>query len=173
MRLIGVGALPLFEVFDVELVVSLIPEHLTVSLKRQDVAGNAIEKPSVVADDDGAPCEAQQGLLQRPERVHVEIVGGLVQQQEVSTALEQLGEMDPVALPTGESTNLLLLVGPAKVESRAVGSGVHRAAAELELVLAGRDLLIDRMLGIERLPTLIHVGSSHGGPDLQGPGIRR
>jgi len=44
-----------------------------------------IEEPAVVTDDHGATREIEQRLLQSPECVNIEIVGWLIQQQEVST----------------------------------------------------------------------------------------
>src|SRR6185312_6798385 len=98
--------------------------------------------PPVVADDDGAAGETEQRLLQGPEGIDVEIVGGLVQEQQVASALQQLGQVEPVPLATGEGAHLLLLIGPPEVEPRAVRPRVHRAAAELELILSSGDLLV-------------------------------
>ncbi len=57
------------------------------------------------------PAKLEQRLLQRAEGVDVEVVGGLVEQQHVAAALEQLGQVDAVALAAGEVADLLLLVG--------------------------------------------------------------
>ena len=46
------------------------------------------------------PGNAQQRVLERPEGVHVEIVGGLVEEEDVAAATEHLGQEHPVALPS-------------------------------------------------------------------------
>ena len=55
--------------------------------------------------------ELQQRVLERAQRVHVEVVGRLVEQQHVAAALEHLGQVQPVALAARELADLLLLVG--------------------------------------------------------------
>jgi hypothetical protein len=80
-----------------------------------------VQEPAVVADDQRAAGEAQERFLQRPERVHVQIVGRLVEQQHVGAGLQHLGQMHPVALAAGQLADLLLLVGAAEVEGRHIG----------------------------------------------------
>ena len=171
MRLIHRGALPLVVVGRVLLVVPLVPHHLAVALEGEDVGGDAVEKPAVVADDHRAAGKAQQRLFQRAQRIDVQIVGRLVEQQEVAAALQQLGQVQPVALAAGEGAHLLLLVGAAEVEAGRVGPRVDRAAAELELVLAPGDLLVDRLVGIEIVAALVHIGDLHRRAHLEGTAV--
>ena len=83
MRLVGLGAEAAVPVGLVVLVVALEPDDLAVAFERQDVRRDAIEEPAIVADDDGAAGERQQRLLERAQRVDVEVVGRLVEQQQV------------------------------------------------------------------------------------------
>jgi hypothetical protein len=69
-----------------------------------------------VADDDGAPGEVEQRVLQRAEGLDVEVVGRLVEQQQVAALLEGQGQVEAVALTTGEHAGLLLLVGALEAE---------------------------------------------------------
>jgi hypothetical protein len=110
-----------------------------------------------VRDDHGAAGERQQRLLERAERVHVEVVGGLVQQQQVAAAAEQLREVHAVPLAAGQRAHLALLVRPPEVEPRRVGARVHLAVAHLDLVVAVRDLLPDGLVRVERVARLVHV----------------
>ena len=128
----AVGAQPLVPVGLVVLVVALEPDHLAVALEGEDVGGDAVEEPAVVADHHRAAGEGQQRLLERAQRVDVEVVGGLVEQQQVAAALEQLGQVDAVALAAREVADLLLLVGALEVERGHVGARGHLALAELE-----------------------------------------
>ena len=92
--------------------VALEPADLGVALEGEHVGGDAVEEPAVVADHYGTPGKRQQGLLQRAQRVDIEVVGGFVQQQDVPAGLQDLGQLDPVALATRELADLLLLVDP-------------------------------------------------------------
>jgi hypothetical protein len=44
---------------------------------------DAVEEPAIVADDHRAAGEIEEGLLQRAQRVDVEVVSRLVEQQQV------------------------------------------------------------------------------------------
>ena len=61
-------------------------------------------------DHDGAAGEVEQRLLERAQRVDVEVVRRLVEQQHVAAAPQQLREVDAVALAAGELADRLLLV---------------------------------------------------------------
>ena len=41
--------------------------HLAVALEGEDVGGDAVEEPAVVGDDDDAPCELLEGVLERAQ----------------------------------------------------------------------------------------------------------
>ena len=61
--------------------------HLAVAFEGQDVGGDAVEEPAVVADDDGAAGEVFQRFFERAQGVDVQVVGGLVQQQDVGACV--------------------------------------------------------------------------------------
>ena len=71
---------------------------MAVALEGQDVGGDAVEEPAIMADDDGAAREILQRLFQRAQRIDVEVVGRFVEQQHVGAGLEHLGQMHAVAL---------------------------------------------------------------------------
>ena len=50
--------------FVVRLVVSLIPDNFATVLKRQDVGGDSVQKPAIVADDNRAAAEVVQSFLE-------------------------------------------------------------------------------------------------------------
>src|SRR5262245_13963807 len=122
MRLLGSGAETALAISLVVLVVPFEPDDLAVALECEHVRGDAIEEPPIVADDDGAPGESEQRLLERAKRVDVEIVGRLVEQQEVAALLQQLCEVDAVALAARQRTDLALLRLPLEIEPRNVGA---------------------------------------------------
>src|SRR3712207_6517144 len=85
----GVGAQPLDLVLLVGLEVAFVPVPLgrvgVVALPREDVGGDPVQEPPVVADHHGTAGKLQQGVLQRTQGLYVQVVGGLVQQQQVAT----------------------------------------------------------------------------------------
>ena len=96
--LIGRGALPPAEILAIRGIIAVDPPGAPVLLEGQDMGGHPVEEPSVVADDHGAPGEALQGVLQGPERVDVQVVRRLVQEQDVSSLGHGPGQVDPVPL---------------------------------------------------------------------------
>ena len=63
--------------------------------------------------DDGAAGEVLQGFFERAQRVDVEIVRRLVEQQHVRAASQQLGEVHAIPLAAGERADFFLLIGAA------------------------------------------------------------
>src|SRR5712692_5727858 len=83
----------------VRLVVALEPAHAAVALEHQHVRGDAVEEPAVVADNDDAAREIEERVLERAQRVDIEIVRRLVEEQYVPARLQQLREVRTIALP--------------------------------------------------------------------------
>src|SRR4051812_15735889 len=114
--------------------VALEPANLAVALEREHMGGDAVEEPTIVADHDRAPGEGLERVLQRPQCVDVEVVGGLVEQQHVAARLEQLRQMDSVALAAGQVADLLLLVAALEVEAGDICATVDLAVADLHVL---------------------------------------
>ena len=79
---------------------------------------DTIQEPAVVTDDDGTACKSLQTFLQGPQRVHVDIVRRLVEQQHISLLFQGDGQMQTVSLTTREHAAFLLLIRTAEVKSR-------------------------------------------------------
>ena len=116
VRLERLGASGLLDPLRVLLVAALEPRHLAVALEREDVRRDPVEEPAIMADHDRAAREVEQRLLERAQRVDVEVVRRLVEQEHVAAAAEQLCEMDAVPLSAREVAHALLLVGAPEVE---------------------------------------------------------
>src|SRR5437660_103133 len=84
MRLICLGPEASLALLLVDLVITLAPDDRAVALERQHVRGDAVEEPAVVADHDRTPAEIDQGIFQRSKRVHVEVVGRFVEQEQIA-----------------------------------------------------------------------------------------
>src|SRR4029077_13657069 len=74
-------------------VVALEPDHLAIALEGQHVRGDAVEEPAIVADDDAATREREQRVLERAQRVDVEVVRRLVEHEDVAAGAQELGEV--------------------------------------------------------------------------------
>ena len=68
------------------------------------------------------PGEVQQRFLERAQRVDVEVVGRLVEQQQVGARLQQLRQMHAIALAARQRADLALLRRALEVEPGAIGA---------------------------------------------------
>ena len=74
------------------------------------------------------PGNSMQRLFEALERLDVQVVGGLVEQQQVAALLERERQVQAIALAAGEHASGLLLVRTLEAEGRHV-----RAARDLGL----------------------------------------
>src|SRR6185503_4866925 len=163
------GAARLLHPLDVVAPRALEPDRLGVSFEGEDVGRDAVEEPAVVRDHDGAARELEQRLLERAQRVDVEVVRRLVEEEDVAARAQELREMDAVPLAAREIRDALLLVGALEVEPRDVLARIDLALAELDRVVAARDLLPDVVRRVEVGPRLVDVGELDGLADAEGP----
>src|SRR6266700_7335193 len=161
MRDDGVLPQPAHLVLLVVLEVAFEPFDVAVVLEGQDVGGDAVEEPAVVADDDGAAGEILQRLFQRAQGVDVEIVGRLVEQQHVGAGFEHLGEMHTIAFAARQCADLLLLIGPLEVERGAIAARIDLALAEQDQFVAAGNLFPNGFLAVEIVARLIDVTEVH------------
>src|SRR5439155_8881172 len=171
--LIGLRAQAAVPVGLVVLIIPFEPHDAAVAFEGHDVGGDPVQEPAVVADHHRAAGEADERLLERPQRVHVEVVGRLVEQQQVAPALEQRRQVQPIALAPGEILDLLLLIGSAEAERGGVRARVDLALADHDEVLAPVGDLFPHAAGAdEAVAALVHVGQRNGLADLQRPRVR-
>src|SRR6476620_10401552 len=97
MRLIRFLAETLLPVGLVVAVVAFEPDHFAVPFKRQDVRRNPVEKPPVVTADHRTAGEILEPFFQCSQRIDVEIVRRLIEDDEVGPFLEHACEMYAVA----------------------------------------------------------------------------
>src|SRR2546430_2570315 len=162
-----VGPDGLAHVLLVRLVVALEPLDTAVALEHEHVRRDPVEEPPIVADDHNTPREIEDRFLERAQRVHIQVVRGLVKQQHVAARAQELCEMHPVPLAAREVPHLLLLVRAAEVEGRGVRTSVARARPDLDVLLAAGDFLPHALRGIERVARLGNVRELHGVADAQ------
>ena len=172
MRLERLGAAGLRDPLGVLAPGSLEPGGLRIALEREDVRRDAVEEPAIVGDHHCATREVEQRVFERAQRVDVEIVGRLVEQQHVAPAGEHLREVHAIALSAGQIADALLLVAALEVEPGHVLPRVHLALAEDDVVVAAADLLPDGVRRSEIGARLVDVGELHGVADAQHPTVR-
>ena len=71
-----------------------------VSLERENVGRNTIEKPAIMADDHGAAREAEERLLEGTHRIHIKIICRLVEKKDIGPLLEDSCEVNAVSFST-------------------------------------------------------------------------
>src|SRR5690554_233959 len=114
------------------LIVAVKEHHFRVALESQDVRRDAIQEPPVVADHHDTARELEQGVFERSQGLHVQIVGGLVQQQYVAPFDERFGQVQAPALAARKLAHHLVLVRSLEVEAPQVGARRHFEAPDSE-----------------------------------------
>ena len=85
----------------VGLEIAFEPFDVAVAFEGEDVGRQPVEEEAVVADDDRAAGEILERCFQGAQGFDVEVVGRLVEQQDIAAFLEHLGEVDAVAFAAG------------------------------------------------------------------------
>ena len=101
VRLIRVNAQATLLVGFVVVIIAFEPFDMAVAFERQHVGGDAVQEPAVMADDHGAAGKFLQRRFQRPQRVDIQIVGGLIEQKKIGARFQHLGQMHAVAFAAG------------------------------------------------------------------------
>ena len=160
MRPLGVDAQAAFPLRFVFGVIPVKKTHLALTLECQNVGRYSIQKPAVVADDDGAAgAEFSSSILfERADRIHVQIVGRLVEEQDIGALLQHAGEVNAISFAAGEGADDALLIGATESEAGDVGARVDGHGAELEVLLFFGDRFPDVYIGIEVIARLLNIG---------------
>ncbi len=108
-----------------------------------------------------------QAFFQGAERVHVDVVGGLVEQQHVAFTFEGEGQVHAVPFPARQDTGLFPLVGTPEIEAGDVRAGIDQAAAQVYLLVAFRNHFPYRLFGIYAGVLLVHIAQFHGGTHFE------
>src|SRR5262249_58139236 len=78
------------------------PERQRLVLQRQRVRGDGVDQRAVVGDEQDGAVVRLDRVLERLPALDVEVVGGLVEDQEVGAARDQLRQRQPPALAAGQ-----------------------------------------------------------------------
>ena len=110
-----------------------------------------------MADHDRTAGEVDECLLQRAERVDVEVVRRLVQQKQVAASCRSFARWTRLRSPPERSSTSFCWSPPRKLNRADVLPRVHLALAEQDRVLAAGDLLPDGVRALERVADLVDV----------------
>ncbi len=136
-----------------------LPGDAVAAVQFEDPAGDVVEEVAVVGDGDDGPRIALQVLLQPGDGLGVEVVGRLVEQQDVGLLQQQAAQGDPPLLAAGEDFDPGLAGRTAQ--------GVHgQVEARIELPgVEGVELVLNHCLALaERFH--VGIGLGEGGVDL-------
>ena len=113
---LGAEALHLVLLVGLEVTLEPVPliRVLVGALPSQDVGCHAVQEPTIVRDDHCTAGEFQQRIFQGCEGLNVQVVGGLVEQQQVTALLEGQRQVQTVTLTTGGTPAFFCWSGPLK-----------------------------------------------------------
>ena len=77
-------------------------DNFTITLKGKDVGTDTVEEPTVVADDNRTTGQCLKTFLQGTECIHVDIIGRLIEEEDITFLLQCHSQLKTVALTTRE-----------------------------------------------------------------------
>jgi hypothetical protein len=129
------------------------------AVELEDPAGDVVEEVAVVRHGDDGALVLREEALEPEHRLGVEVVGGLVQEQQVRRGEEEPAERDPAALAAREGADVAVSLRQAERVHRMV-----EPVVELPEVGAVDRVLHLRLLGEQRV--VVRVGLGERGADL-------
>ena len=144
----------------------LVERDAAVALEREDARRDLVEEPAIVRDDQRAAGERRQRLLEHAQRHEVEIVGRLVEDEEVAAGAQQLAPAArgcarrPRATPTGVSAK-----ASSKSSMRRKVRTWTGAVLEEDVVVVAGDLLEHGLVVAQRRARLVEEGEARVLPD--------
>ena len=125
-----------------------------------------------MADHHRTAGELLQGVLQVLQGLDVQVVGGLIEQDDVAALGEGLGQVHPVAFTARQQADLLLLVPALEVERPHIAAADQFPVAHLDHVQTAGDRLPHRIVRLQVVAALVDIGQLHRLPEADGAGIR-
>ena len=142
-------------------------------IQAEDGGGDAVEQVAIVRDQDQGAGEFGEAVFEDLEGGDVEIVGGLVEQQDVGGLEHEAGDQDAGLLAAGEAGDGAIEL--AGIEEKALGPAgdVNGMALEDDVVAVRAESLAEGLVLVELLAGLVEVDDAEGGGAVDGAGIGR
>jgi len=149
-------------------------DPLAVAFRRDDGGDDPVEKVAVMADeDDGAGVIGKQ-FLQKIERFDIEIVGRLVEHQQVGRLGKRAGEHDAAPFAAGKDVDRRARLIRREQEVLHVTDDMTLFAADRHAITAAAGERIDQRRGrSQRSALLIQTGNFKARAKRHGASIRR
>ena len=74
------------------------PDDVALTFKGQNMGGDPIKEPPVMADHNHRARKVFEGLLKCSQGIHIQVIRGLVQKKDIGSFLEHPCEVDAVSL---------------------------------------------------------------------------
>ena len=100
------------------------------------MGAQSIQKVSVVRNDHRCPLKLPEGFFERSQRLDVQVIRWLIQQNQVGALAESLGQMNPVAFAATQIANALLLRCPLQVERRNISPYLDISTVDIDVFFA-------------------------------------
>jgi len=143
------------------------------AFKGERLRHHVVEEGAVVADQEQRARVILQSGFQQLERFDVEVVGGLVEHQDVGGAREEAREEQAVPLAAGEHRHLGVGAARREEEVAEIANHVLAPIGRLDPFGAGADGVGDCLLVVEHGAQLVEVRRLHVGAAADAAGIRR
>ena len=111
--------------------------------------------------------EFDQRVFQRFQRLNIQIIRGLIEQQQIAALLQGEGKIQTIALATGEYAGQFLLVGTFETETGDICPCRYLDAADFDEVVAIGDGFPQILIRIEPCSVLIDIGDFYRVSDSQ------
>ena len=131
-----------------------------------------VDEVAVVAHEDERPLVAEQLLLEQLERLDVEVVGGLVHDEQVAGGEEEAGEEQAGALAAGEGGDGRPGALGREEEVLQVAEDVAPDAVHDDVLVVAGEVLADGGGGVERRAELVEEGRLDARAEADGPRLR-
>ena len=141
--------------------------------RRERLGHDVVDERPVVADQQQRPREFLDRGLQQIERLHVEVVRRLIEDQHVRGPCEQARQQQAIALATGERRDRGTGALRREQEVREVAADVLAFAVDLDPVGSRADRVADRAREVKLLAHLVEVGDLHVRAEAHAARVRR
>ena len=149
-------------------------DHVAATVQGDGRGGQAVDEIAVVRHQDQGAVVGFEQFLQLLQRVHVEVVGRLVEDQEIGGLGQRPRQQQAVALAARQGGDGLLQLGFLEQEVLGVGGDVHGPAAHQDGVAAARRQSVPQgHVRLQPLARLVEVEGLEVGAHADRAFVRR